>query len=76
MDKATGEEKQTSYRRPHVTTVFHISQTEPTAEREARHNRSYGRRDGHGRNRVQAHDRDPGYVDPGELAADRWNETH
>ena len=21
-------------------------------------------------------ERDPGYVDPGELAADRWNETH
>jgi hypothetical protein len=36
IDQATGEEKQTSYRRPHTTTVFHISQTELTAEREAR----------------------------------------
>jgi antirestriction protein ArdC len=73
IDQATGEEKQTSYRRPHVTTVFHISQTEPTAKREARsHARRYSRGDG----RAQAQDRDPGYVDPGELAADRWNETH
>jgi hypothetical protein len=36
IDQTTGEEKQASYRRPHVTTVFHISQTEPTAERDAR----------------------------------------
>jgi antirestriction protein ArdC len=35
-DQATGEEKSVSYRRPHTTTVFHISQTEPTAERNAR----------------------------------------
>lgn len=35
-DPATGEEKQVSYRRPHTTTVFHISQTETTAEREER----------------------------------------
>jgi hypothetical protein len=25
---------------------------------------------------ICASDRDPGYVDPGELAEDRWNETH
>jgi DNA repair protein RadC len=35
-DPSTGEEKSVSYRRPHSTTVFHISQTEPTSEREAR----------------------------------------
>jgi antirestriction protein ArdC len=35
-DPSTGEERPTSYRRPHTTTVFHISQTEPTSEREAR----------------------------------------
>src|SRR6516225_5226042 len=35
-DPETGEEKPVSYRRPHTTTVFHISQTEPTSEREAR----------------------------------------
>src|SRR5580693_2928056 len=32
----TGEETVCTYRKPHTTTVFHISQTEPTAEREAR----------------------------------------
>jgi hypothetical protein len=31
-----GEEKTEGYRRPHTTTVFHMSQTEPTADREAR----------------------------------------
>src|SRR2546423_12429658 len=35
-DPSTGEEKTEGYRRPHTTTVFHISQTEPTAERGAR----------------------------------------
>ena len=35
-DSATGEEKTEGYRRPHTTTVFHISQTEPTADRQAR----------------------------------------
>ena len=35
-DPSSGEERETSYRRPHTTTVFHISQTEPTAEREGR----------------------------------------
>jgi antirestriction protein ArdC len=35
-DPASGEEKTVSYRRPHTTTVFHVSQTEPTAERDAR----------------------------------------
>src|SRR5229473_631983 len=28
-DPASGEEKPVTYRRPHTTTVFHISQTEP-----------------------------------------------
>src|ERR1700758_1644039 len=35
-DPVTGEEKATSYRRPHTTTVFHITQTELTSERDAR----------------------------------------
>jgi antirestriction protein ArdC len=77
IDRATGEEKQTSYRRPHTTTVFHISQTEPTAERDActqSSGRTYRgwRREG---NRQVPDHRD--YVrDRGEDAADRWNETH
>src|SRR6266567_8371932 len=78
-DPLTGEEKATSYRRPWTTTVFHISQTEPTAERDYRTPRRSAWASGHGRYpsvdpgpRV---DRDPGYVDPGELAEDRWNET-
>jgi hypothetical protein len=77
-DHATGEEKQTSYRRPYTTTVFHISQTEPTAEREARKPATDYRSprrsawaSGHGR-----YPSVDSYPDPGELAADRWNETH
>jgi hypothetical protein len=72
-----GEETVRTYRQPHSTTVFHISQTEPTAEREARapaSGRTYRgwRREG---NRQVPDHRD--YVrDPGEDAADRWNETH
>jgi hypothetical protein len=54
-DPQTGEK--TSYRRPWTTTVFHVSQTEPTSER-----RRY--RD------------DSWRSDPGEQAADRWNEVH
>src|SRR5579864_8287525 len=88
IDQATGEEKQSSYRRPHVTTVFHISQTETNAEREARlaANRPLGsgpldwprkKRLAHARKvRRMSAPVDPGCVDPGELAADRWNETH
>src|SRR5262249_31374475 len=52
-DPSTGEERETTYRRPHTTTVFHISQTE----------QSYQPRYDYVR-------------DPGEDAADRWNETH
>jgi hypothetical protein len=60
-DPQTGEEKIEGFRRPHTTIVFHISQTEPTSEREARFD-------------TRKAERDPGYVDPGELAEDRWNE--
>jgi antirestriction protein ArdC len=56
VDEAGTETVTRTYRRPHTTTVFHISQTEPTTK-------PYRRVD-------------PGYVDPGELAADRWNEAH
>src|SRR5260221_14524652 len=67
-DPATGEEKAVSYRQPHVTTVFHISQTEPTSEREARQGNKPRRWSGH-------------YYRAGNgrgdyIAADRWNETH
>jgi hypothetical protein len=64
-------------RTPHTTTVFHVSQTELTSDAQARW-ASQPRRprsqwaSGHGRYPSI----DPGYVDPGELAADRWNETH
>jgi hypothetical protein len=90
VDAADPEAKPVTYRRPHTTTVFHISQTEPTADREARmagkprrHPRSQWA-SGHGRYPAIWRDpsgnggrsNDPGYVDPGELAADRWNETH
>jgi hypothetical protein len=78
-DPSTGEERPTSYRRPHTTTVFHISQTEPTSEREARQlqpdyrtPRRSAWASGHGRYPSV----DPGQRDPGEDAADRWNETH
>jgi len=80
IDQTTGEEKQISYRRPQVTTVFHISQTEPTAEREARGAQDFGGYRGwRKRNRQHVSDQrgiDSGYVDPGELAEDRWTETH
>jgi hypothetical protein len=60
-DPASGEDKPVSYRRPHTTTVFHVSQTEPTSQRQARRHRW---RD------------DSWRSDPGEQAADRWNELH
>jgi hypothetical protein len=73
-----GEETVRAYRKPHTTTVFHISQTEPTAEREARKPATDYRTprrsawaSGHGR-----YPSVDSYPDPGELAADRWNETH
>ncbi len=77
IDEATGNETVTAtYRKPHITTVFHVSQTEP----DYRTPRRSAWASGHGRYpsvdpgpRV---DRDPGYVDPGEVAEDRWNETH
>ena len=56
---------------------------EPTAEREARKPATDYRTprrsawaSGHGRYPTVDKDYDPGYVDPGELTADRWNETH
>lgn len=35
-DPVTGAVAATTFRKPHMTTVFHVSQTEPTAEAEAR----------------------------------------
>jgi hypothetical protein len=66
-----GDDTARSYRKPHVTTVFHISQTETTAERETRFATRAPRRSVWG----SGHGRYPS-VDPGELAADRWNEQH
>jgi hypothetical protein len=57
-DPQTGEERTEGYKRPHTTTVFHISQTEPTSEREARFA-------GMPRRGYRKADRDPGYADPG-----------
>jgi hypothetical protein len=77
VDTVDPEAKPTTYRRAHTTTVFHISQTEPTNEREARF---AGKRRGDRyprRGRYDRRDHIPvDYTDPGELAADRWNETH
>ncbi len=84
-DPSTGEETAISYRRPHTTTVFHISQTEPTSERQTRKSdyrkprrSAWASDDGRypSIDPGPAIDRDPGYVDPGELAEDRWNESH
>jgi hypothetical protein len=41
IDQASGEETKTTYRRPHTTTVFHISQTELTSERPQSNRRPY-----------------------------------
>jgi hypothetical protein len=77
-DPATGQQVERSYRSPHPTVVFHISQTELTAEREARKPAADYRTprrsawaSGHGR-----YPSVDSYPDPGGLAADRWNETH
>jgi hypothetical protein len=69
---ATGNVTQQGYRTAKTAVVFHISQTEPTEEAEARwaaqrSNGQGGRQGGYRRDYVR---------DPGEDAADRWNETH
>lgn len=69
-DPSTGDVTETGYRRAHTTTVFHISQTESNADREAR----LGARPARGAWRRSSSP--ASYGDPGELAADRWNETH
>jgi hypothetical protein len=83
VDQETGHvagEFKTSntYRRPHTTTVFHISQTEPTSEREARFAGKARRGNAYRGWRNEGNRQVPDMVmpDPGELAADRWNETH
>jgi N-terminal domain of anti-restriction factor ArdC len=80
----------TGYRTAKIAVVFHISQTEPTEEAEARWAQQRGNGNGsrnryrrggwrcagyHAERRHAEQARD--YVrDPGEDAADRWNETH
>ena len=78
-----GEETVRTYRKPHAVFVFHISQTELESERQTRKPiadyrtpRRSAWASGHRSYPTVDKDCDPGYVDPGELAADRWNETH
>jgi hypothetical protein len=78
-----GEETVRTYRKPHAVFVFHISQTELESERQTRKPiadyrtpRRSAWASGHGRYPTVDKEYDPGYVDPGELADDRWNETH
>jgi N-terminal domain of anti-restriction factor ArdC len=77
-DPVTGEKISDGYRRPHTTTVFHLSQTEPTSDYRTPRRSAWA--SGHGRypsiDPGPRADRDPGYIDPGELAEDRWLETH
>ena len=79
-DPTTGETREEARSYPSTSVVFHISQTETTAEREARFaaNPSSSARGGNNRGyRGNYRRRDRDYVrDPGEDAADRWNETH
>jgi hypothetical protein len=68
-----GEEKIVTFRRPWSTVVFHISQTEP----DYRTPRRSAWASGHGRYpSVDPSNRDDHIRDPGEDAADRWNELH
>jgi hypothetical protein len=60
-----------TFRRPWSSTVFHISQTEPTAERTPRRSAWAS---GHGR--YPSADPGPRIQDPGELAADQWAVDH
>jgi hypothetical protein len=90
IDESTGAETVTAgYRKPHVTTVFHVSQTESTAERELRlaQSRPLGsgplhwpraKRLRHARaiarfERRASDFRNNGGFDPGEYAADQWS---
>jgi hypothetical protein len=67
-----------SYRVPKLSTVFHISQTELTSEREARLGAKWQSPEWRSRKLHRKRDDKPrDYVrDPGEDAADRWTETH
>ena len=69
IDPATGEQAQ-GHRFPRTTTVFHISQTEPTTDYRTPRRSAWA--SGHGRYPSV----DPGPRDPGEDAVDRWNEVH
>jgi hypothetical protein len=69
-----GDDARRSYRKPHTTTVFHISQTEAEADRATRRQAAPAYRGW--RNEGGRQVPDAVMPDPGELAADRWNETH
>lgn len=73
IDKDTGE---TVGRRPHEATVFHISQTEPTSEFDARNANRKPRRDYRPRDARMADNLRDYVRDPGEDAADRWTESN
>jgi hypothetical protein len=86
MDEATGAATVTGgYRKPHVVTVFHISQTESNAERELRLaqstplgagplNWSREKRLAHARwiARYERRIANSTTFDPGEYAAEQW----
>lgn len=72
-DVDSGETEPSTYRRPHTTTVFHISQTELTSEREGRLGSKQWRRNAY--DNAKSRRDDSWRNDPGEIAA-RWNETH
>ena len=61
--RAVTDDKRVTKLRPRTTTVFHVSQTEPVADRLQRG--TLGR---------AVDEPADCYPDPGELAADRWNE--
>jgi antirestriction factor ArdC-like protein len=87
IDETTGGETKTAeYRRPHTTAVFHISQTELTADRDARLAARRGERPDYRTNPpaphfprrsawASGHGRYPS-IDPGERMADDWAAQH
>ena len=78
-EEANGEESN-GYRMPKTTTVFHITQTELSSEREARH-ASQGKSENRVASKWQRRADEPAkhvaapLRDPGEDASDRWIES-
>jgi hypothetical protein len=86
IDATSGEETKTGeYRRPHTTTVFHISQTETTADRDARFVARRGERPDYRTNPPREYRRRSAWAsghgrypscDPGERVMDDWASAH